>query len=87
MRASWIIGPVLGVLLVATAFLAGFGPGFLVLSIYGAIAFIFVVPALQLALGRTPWFRNRILASNVVAVSFVVAGLFTAVMSGHFFYW
>jgi hypothetical protein len=84
---TWMVGPIVGLLLLATAFLVGFGPGFFTLAILGAAGFIFLAPMLQLALGRTVLFRNRQLLSCGLALSVIVIAIAGAVVSRRYFYW
>ena len=80
-------GPALGILLLMGALGVGFGPGFLNLSVIGAVVFAVGVPLMQLMFSRTKPFAKRPMASSVVAISIVVVGLVGGVLSGAFFYW
>ena len=85
--AAWMTGPALGILLLMLALGVGFGPGFLNLSALGAVGLAVGVPLMQFVFNRTKLFAKRPMASSVVAISIVVAGLVGGVLSGAFFYW
>lgn len=85
--ARWGVGPAIGLILFTTAVQVGFGPGLLLLSVYGAAGFALGMPVLQFILGRRAWFRGREGASMAFAAGIVVAGLVAAIASGRFFYW
>ena len=83
----WSVGPICGILLLATALLMGFGPGFLVLSVWGFFGVLVVTPVVEGLLRRRDYFRMRSIQTALIAVGVVLAGLVAAVLSGKFFYW
>lgn len=89
MRSLWLLtGPTIGLLLIACVGWVGPGPGlFLWASLAGQFFFFIGMPALQLALRRSPKFKGRYAAACIVALATVTCCAAIAWVSGAFDFW
>jgi hypothetical protein len=84
---SFLVGPLMGGLLIAWAAWAGVGPGLATLCILGAFVLIVLAPIIQFFLLKTPMFRGRHLAAALTVIVTTCGILIVAALSGVFNYW
>jgi hypothetical protein len=72
---SWVLGPALGVLLIAASIVGNSGPGFFLLALVAGVFFTILVPIMQLGVRRTAMFAERPIAAFLIALAVALGAL------------
>lgn len=84
---SFLVGPVMGGLLIAWAAWVGVGPGLATLCLLGAFVLIVLAPIIQFFLLKTLIFRGRYVGACVTVIVTTFGILILGALSGVFNYW